>query len=338
MRYMSKNDFNIILAFFCFALGLMIFTFYTPNYYGSKKAIEINIKQGSTFNQVIDILYSKKIIHNKTYLRLAAMFYGAENKIKAGDYKIPNGLSYFGLIDYLIKSPYSNQTLVTIPEGIWLPDLAKIMQKKLHLDSTKFMSLCYDPSFIRKFGLDTDNLEGYLLPDTYYFLNNSTEENVITKLINEMKLLFTPKILNRCKELNMTEKEILTLASIIDGESNKISEFSRISSVYHNRLRIKMNLQADPTVQYLVRNERPKRILKKHLEIVSPFNTYLYNGLPPAPINNPGKDAIMAALYPEQNNYYYFVADGTGGHRFAKTLEEHNSNVVLYKKTLDLSN
>ena len=332
---MTKNDLNIILAFFCFSLGLLIFTFYTPNYYSSKKPVNINIRNGATFNEVIEQLYSKKIIHNKTYLRLAALIYGAEDKIKAGEYKIPNGLSYFGLIDYLTKSPLSNQILVTIPEGIWLPDLAKLFKNKLHLDSAKFMALCYDNSFIKKLGVDTDNLEGYLLPNTYYFYKNSTEENVIIKLTNEMKLLFTPEILKRCKELNMSEKEILILASIIDGESNKISEFNRISGVYHNRLKINMSLQADPTIQYLVRDQRPKRILNKFLEIVSPFNTYLYTGLPPAPINNPGKEAIMAALYPENHNYLYFVANGKGEHRFAKTLTEHNANVVLYKKAMD---
>jgi len=142
-----------------------------------------------------------------------------------------------------------------------------------------------------------------------------------------------PKVIERMKELHMNENQILTLASIIDGESNKVEEFKKISGVYHNRLRRGMLLQADPTIQYIVRHRRRKvnKIYYKDLTIDSPYNTYKYRGLPPSPINNPGKDAIMAALYPEKNNYLYFVADGSGGHVFSKTISQHLRNVQSYR-------
>lgn len=332
---MTKNDLSVITAFFFFSLGLILFTFYTPNYYSSKTPIQINIKKGATLNEVIDVLYKKKVIHNKTYVKIAAYFYGAENKIREGYYTIPNGMSYLDLIEYLSSSAGKNQKLITIPEGIWLPDLAKLLKNKLNIDSAKFVNLCNDKAFIRRLGFDTDNLEGYLLPETYYFFTNSSEKDIIAKLTNELKLFFTPKLLTRCKEINMTQREVLILASIVDGETNRLSEFPIVASVYLNRLKIGMALQADPTIQYLIRDSKPKRILRKHLEMVSPFNTYLYTGLPPAPINNPGKAAIKAVLYPSTTNYLYFVADGNGGHRFSRTLQEHNSNVYLYRQAMD---
>ena len=131
----------------------------------------------------------------------------------------------------------------------------------------------------------------------------------------------------------MDKHKILTMASIIDGESNMLSEFQRIAGVYYNRLKNGWRLQADPTVQYVVRQRRKKvnKIYYKDLEIDSRYNTYKYYGLPPSPINNPGKDAIMAALYPEKHNYYYFVADGNGGHVFSKTSREHQNNVNRYR-------
>ena len=197
---------------------------------------------------------------------------------------------------------------------------------------------CYlhpkDKEFIKELELGAKNLEGYLLPDTYYFYESSTSEEILTKLAVEMKKIFADlEIRKRMHELKMDKNEILTLASIIDGESNIVGEFSRISGVYHNRLNKRWKLQADPTVQYLVRQKRKKvnKIYYKDLEIDSKYNTYKYYGLPPSPINNPGRDAIMAALYPEEHNYFYFVADGTGGHLFARTSREHQNNVARYR-------
>ncbi len=177
-------------------------------------------------------------------------------------------------------------------------------------------------------------MEGYLLPDTYYFHEGSTEKEVLKKLVDAMLTLFNDnEIKARMKHLRKNMHQILTMASIIDGESNKISEFKRIAGVYYNRLKKGWKLQADPTVQYVVRQKRKKvnKIYYKDLEIDSKFNTYKYYGLPPAPINNPGKDAIMAALYPEEHEYFYFVADGSGGHAFSRNSREHQIQVNRYR-------
>jgi UPF0755 protein len=182
-------------------------------------------------------------------------------------------------------------------------------------------------------GIDAKSLEGYLLPADYEWYERSSAEEVLKSLCYSFKNFFTDSLVERTSEIGFTVHEVLTLASIIKGETDKVDEMPRISGVYHNRLRIGMKLQADPTVQYLLKNGW-RRLTYKDLEIDSPYNTYKYFGLPPGPINNPGRDAILAALYPEKNKYLYFVADGNGGHTFAETLAGHNKNVINYRKLI----
>lgn len=299
----------------------------------------LEVKKGQTLSQVIDTLYNKEIIPNKTNMKIAAIMYGAERKVKAGRYNIPNGLSYLQLVELLIEGSPDPEVLITIGEGIWQKDLAKLLKEKFGIDSSKVMELSKSKSFLNALGINADYLEGYLLPETYFFYAHSTAEEILRKLSNQMNRIFNDSnVVLRMKELKMNKHQILTLASIIDAESNLFSEFKIISGVYHNRLKKGMLLQADPTVQYLIRDRRKNKIYFKDLEINSKFNTYKYPGLPPAPINNPGRDAILAALYPEKHNYYYFVADGTGGHNFSANYIDHSKNVMRYREWRALQN
>lgn len=331
-KLLTRNDFLIVALFFIFVLTLLLFTFFSPNYYEQTGPVEIDIPLGATLTQVVDTLHNRKIIPSKFNAKIIAYLYGAEKKIRAGRYNIPNGLSYGKLIELLIEGSPIAQVLVTLPEGIWQNEVAQILQRNLNIDSSKVMELSKSKSFINYLNLGVNNLEGYLLPESYYFYSNSSAEEILKKLKEESDKFFTPTIEARMAELKMTKNQVLTLASIIDGESNLVSEFKTISSVYHNRLRKGMALQADPTVQYLIRDKRKNRVLKKDLMIKSKYNTYLHTGLPPGPINNPGKDAIMAALFPEKTDFLFFVATGNGGHRFAKTLNEHEQNVSAYRQ------
>jgi UPF0755 protein len=331
---LTNTELYVVFSLFGFIVGLLLFIFYTPNYFDSDRAIEFEIKQGASFTTVVDSLYSKGVIPSQNLMHIAAFLYSAETNVKAGKYNIPNGLSYFKLIELLLTGSKSNQIKVTIPEGIWQHNLAGLLAKELNLDSVKILYLSSDKGLLRTLGINANSIEGYLLPETFYFYDNIDEYDALKKLYVEMNRVFEiDSVKMKLKELNMTKHEILTMASIIDGESNIRSEFRKISGVYHNRLKKSMLLQADPTVQYLKRHsKRRNRIYYKDLEIDSPYNTYKYAGLPPGPINNPGKDAVLAALFPEEHNYYYFVADGTGGHVFAKTLKQHNRNVSEYRR------
>ena len=331
---LSRNEMYIVAAFFGFVLIVLVFTFYSPNSLPSNKPVEVELRRGDAVNQIIDSLYAKKIIPSKFNMKVAIILKGAEKKIKAGTYYIDKPMSYLELIDALSGDRFSMQKLVTIPEGIGQPELASLLQKELGIDSSEFIGLSGSKPFLRSIKIEADNLEGYLLPETYYFLASSGARGVIRKLSNQMNSFWTRKNKEQLKKLKLTEHQILTIASIIDGESNVFSEFATISGVYHNRLRKGMALQADPTVAYLIRYRKNKKITRKDLEIDSKYNTYKYPGLPPGPINNPGKQALMAALYPEKNNFLYFVANGNGTHSFASTYEQHAENVSKYRRWL----
>ncbi|MFZ1290607.1 MAG: endolytic transglycosylase MltG [Melioribacteraceae bacterium] len=330
----SKGKLNLFIAVLFFISGFYTFTFYNPNYNGTSKSIIFDIRHGSTFNSITDSLYGKKIIPNKFNFKLASYLFRAHKNIKAGRYEIPDGISYVELLNLLIEGRPKNQKLVTIQEGIWQENLAELLKKELGINNEKFLQLSLEEKFIKSLNLNVTSLEGYLLPETYYFYDGTTEEEILKKLNNEIKKLFDDKeVIDQMKILNMDQHQILTMASIIDGESNSIPEFKRIAGVYYNRLKNNWRLQADPTVQYVLRQRGAKinQILFKDLEIDSKFNTYIYYGLPPAPINNPGKEAIMAAIFPEEHNYFYFVADGNGGHVFSESAREHQRQVNRYR-------
>lgn len=331
---LSRNEFYVVAAFFAFVLILLIFTFYSPNSLPNDNPIEVELRNGDSVDQIVDSLYSKKVIASKLNMKIAIMLKGAEKRIKAGTYYIDKPMSYLELTDVLSGEEITMQKKVTIPEGIEQRELASLLQKELKIDSSEFIGISSSKTFLRSLNIEAENLEGYLLPETYYFYSSSGARGVIRKLNDQLNTIWTKKNIEQLKKLKMTKHQILTLASIIDGESNVFSEFATISGVYHNRLKKGMALQADPTVAYLIRNRRNKKITRKDLAIDSKYNTYKYPGLPPGPINNPGKQAINAALYPEKNKYLYFVANGNGTHSFAVSYDEHANNVSKYRRWL----
>ena len=171
------------------------------------------------------------------------------------------------------------------------------------------------------------------MPDTYVFAEGISEEQVMRFLIEQTLNIFkSDSVQKRMKELGLTRHQVLTLASIVEGEAMIDEERPLIASVYLNRLKIGMKLQADPTIQFLL-PDGPRRLTYKDLQIDSPYNTYKYKGLPPGPINSPGYAAIEAALNPDKTNYLYFVADVDGRHIFSRTLREHNREKTRIKKT-----
>ncbi|MDZ7722583.1 MAG: endolytic transglycosylase MltG [candidate division KSB1 bacterium] len=224
-------------------------------------------------------------------------------------------------LDALVRGPQSYFS-VTLPEGYAARRYAGIFQKKLGLDSLNFMQLISDTNFIQKLGWEDPSLEGYLYPETYHFTYGVTEKQVIRTLVQQFRSTVPDSFWVAAEEQGMTRRDAVTLASIIEGEAMLDREMPLIASVYHNRLERDMRLQADPTIQYII-PESPRRLLNRDLKIDSPYNTYLYAGLPPGPINNPAVNAIRAAVYPAETSFLYFVADGKGGHTFSRTLTQH---------------
>ncbi len=222
---------------------------------------------------------------------------------------------------------------MTIHGGSTIRYIAAKLKYDLFVDSASFVKETKDKSFIDSLGLHASTFEGYLLPDQYDLYERSSPSEIIGIFYNNFKKFMTDSLRRRAVSLGYSVHEILTLASIVEGETNKTDEMPVIASVYYNRLKKRMRLEADPTIQYLQPNGW-KRLLYKDLKIKSPYNTYIYSGLPPGPINNPGKKAILATLYPADTDYLYFVANGKGGHNFSKTYSQHLRNVNQYRRWL----
>ena len=183
---------------------------------------------------------------------------------------------------------------------------------------------------IQDFNITGKSLEGYLYPDTYYLYHDSSPGEIIEILLSEFWKQFDKNLIDRTNQLGFSVHQVVTLASIIEGEAMLSSERKTISSVYHNRLKINMKLQADPTIQYIIPGP-PKTLSIRDLRIKSEYNTYQNYGLPPGPINNPGIESIKAALYPEDTNFLFFVAQGDGSHAFTTNEKDHEEAKRIYK-------
>ncbi len=290
---------------------------------GPTHPVILTIPNGATFRQVADSLEHYHLLTNKQWFLLLGRITGKQGAIRAGRFAIPDSLSDWELLQYLVAARPA-QVKVTLNEGILAEQMASILHRKLGIDSSRFVNLVYDSSFSHQLAPETPNLEGYLLPETYFFEWKTPEEDIISYLVRQtLKIFEADSVKEQLKRLRMTRRQIIILASIIEGEAMVDSERVYISSVYHNRLRKGWRLQADPTIQFAIPGP-PRRLLKKDLDIDSPYNTYKYRGLPPGPINNPGKKSILAALFPKKTNYLYMVAVGDGSHKFTRTLREHN--------------
>ena len=305
---------GILLAFYS-----LILLWPQGNPYDS---VKVTIPKGASLKEVSTTLQDYNIIRNERSFLLAVKTLGYEKDMPAGRFKLVKASTNFDIIDQLVNGMQVNKR-VTILEGWTIDLIAEELHDKIGIDQNEFKSASTNELLFWKWGISEKTVEGYLFPNTYLFSEEEDIQDIIGRMINEYKQRITLEFRDRMQELGMDEKEIITLASIIEGEAIYDKERAIISGVYHNRLNIGMRLQADPTIQYII-NDSPRRLLNKDLKIKSPYNTYLNEGLPPGPINNPGIESIKAALYPAETDYIYFVARGDGYHTFSRTKEEHN--------------
>lgn len=289
----------------------------------------IIIEKGSTLSHIADQLLGDGIITNKNHLLWTAKMMGLENRLQAGKYSVAPYMSNFALIKQL-TSGSSVQIRVTIIEGITAQDIASLLSHELEIDSTKIMNIVNDSVQTKNMGINAPNLEGFLYPETYQFNWGLSEREVVGTLVEEFKKHVPDSVYTGMRSFGMNLHELVTLASLIEGEAVVDDERTLISAVFHNRLKKNMRLEADPTIQYII-PDGPRRLLIKDLELDSPYNTYKYKGLPPGPINNPGVKSLIAAAFPAPETYLYFVATGDGRHTFTRTLAEH----LEAKKILD---
>jgi UPF0755 protein len=279
------------------------------------------VKRGSGIGDVAIALENQNFITDGRIFRMAAKATGADKKLKAGEYQIKAGASMRDILDTLTSGKSVLYSL-TIPEGLTVEQIwSRIAVNEVLTGEMP----------------KTIPAEGALFADTQRFARGTTREEIVTKLRADQKKLVDEIWARRAADLPVKDvNEFVTLASIVEKETGQADERSRVASVFINRLNKGMRLQSDPTIIYGIFGGKGKpsdrAILKSDIEKPTPYNTYTIDGLPPTPIANPGRAALEAVANPSRTNDLYFVADGTGGHVFASTLDEHNENVARWRK------
>lgn len=292
--------------------------------------VTLNIKSGTSAWNISKELKNSDIISSASLFMLTALSSQKARHLQAGIYVFEGKLCPKEVIDII----FHGKTLmykVTIPEGSNIFDIGNILSAKGLINKDEFIRLANSKELLEFFNLDTPTMEGYLSPETYYLSPNMTPIEIMGVMINQFHHVYTPELAERAGDLGLSPKEVITLASIIEKEAVCPQEMPLISAVFHNRLKRGMRLQSDPTAIYGIEDFH-RKIAKKDLMRNSAYNTYRHSGLPPGPICNPGKRAIIAALYPAKKDYLYFVSKGDGHHHFSSTLAEHNRAINRTRK------
>lgn len=288
----------------------------------------ILVERGQTLTQVSRELKRVGLLRGTTGFQILARLMHLDRSIKAGQYSFPLGTSVPQLLRAFDRGMYG-LSLVTIPEGLTLTEVSLLLSNHLGVPAAAFDSVGRDTSFMDSLGVDAPSLEGYLAPDSYDFLPGTEPEVAFRTMAARQREVFGQAAAGRDSlPREMSYHEVLTLASIVESEAQMDDERPKIAAVYMNRLELGMRLQADPTVAYSMGRRPGSRVFLSHLTNNSPFNTYMYEGLPPGPICNPGRASIAAVLDPDPDtDELFFVANGRGRHIFARTYREHLANI-----------
>ena len=296
------------------------------------EAVLFTVAPGATFVQITDTLVKRGLIRRPLLFRVYGRLRRDERNVRSGTYSLAAGSGWNTLLDALVEGRV-RMVSVTIPEGFTLPQIASRIAVITDLAADTVESRLGEDSAHVQWSIPGPGLEGYLFPDTYLFASGVPLGTVVEAMNARYRRYWTPERRARAVELGLSEREVVTLASIIQAEVRVAEEMPTISAVYHNRLRIGMPLQADPTVLYALGGHRP-RLLFAAIDSVAghPYNTYTQSGLPPGPIGAPGAAALDAALHAAEVDYLYFVANPDGSHTFSRTLAEHNRATVRARR------
>lgn len=308
--------------FFIFSLILLItILFITAIYFpldeNSTAQKVVNIPSGINAKEIVDLLEKNEIIRKNNYtIRNLIKLLKLEDQLKYGEYYLSPSMNMLQILDKLVKGEVITYK-ITIPEGYTYNQIAELLDKKEVAEEEAFLKLVKGSE---------KTSEGYLFPDTYEVPKKYGAEKIVKVMLSNFnQVAIENKFTDRAEEIGFSLDKVIILASIIEKEAKFNDEKNKVSSVFHNRLEIGMKLQSCATIQYIL--GKPKeRLDENDLKIDSPYNTYLYAGLPPGPICNPGLDSIMAALEPEEGDYLFFVLGEDGRHIFSRTYQEHLMN------------
>ena len=317
--------FTVMLSSFSFYIYQLI---YTPNVLvDQEEEVIFTIPKGEvSFKELQNRLYDEGIVRNVMAFSLVAKVMSYDENIKPGHYTLSPDMTNVDLVKFLrIGNPPVRVSFVTARR---ISDLADHFEKYLLMDSASFMQYAYSPEAHERYGLDSLNIISLFLPDTHEFFYRVTPERLFDKMFEAYQSFWTEERIQKASNIGLTPQEVSVMASIVRGETAKMDEAARVAGVYMNRLTIGMRLQADPTLIFAQEDFSIRRVKKGDREVDSPFNTYLYAGLPPGPINMPTQAYVDAVLNVEDHNYLYFCADAefNGYHVFARNYDDHLRN------------
>lgn len=323
----------LLLAFF--AGGTAYYFIYWPNTQVEDKGI-IYIQEGDSWDTVLTILQSKGYIENVYTLRKVAGWKKYPGAIKSGRYRIQNGMSNNALIN-LLRSGNQEAVNFTFHNIRTFQQLASLLSRQLEMDSLAFLQAVRNPEISRQLGFTPENFAVMFIPNTYQVYWNTTPEDFIYKMAREYKKFWNTARREKAAQTGLSPEEVIILASIVEEETVKPEEYSIIAGVYMNRLKKDIPLAACPTLKYAWGDFTLQRILTKHTEIDSPYNTYKYPGLPPGPVRMPSIQVIEAVLNYQKHDYLFFCAksDFSGEHHFSRTLRQHNEYARQYHQALN---
>jgi UPF0755 protein len=299
---------------------------------GGSPPVLLDFEKGRSARSVVDGLRRSGLVRSALPLRLACRLFYPEEQFKAGEYAFTPPLKPKDIMFQVFRGRIHLQPL-TIPEGLTGREIGELLRPGDEEGQAAFRRALLDVGLIADWDSRAKDLEGYLFPDTYLLPRKTTEAELAAVMVAEFREVFDEGRRLRAAELGMSVREVVTLASLIEEETALPEERPLVSAVFHNRLRIGMKLDCDPTIIYALKleNKYSGHLLLRDLKFPSPYNTYLHPGLPPGPISNPGRPAIDAALNPAAEKYLYFVLQGDGSHRFSRTLGEHLDAVRDYR-------
>ncbi len=322
---------------------------------GNGEVVSITIPSGASFPQIAQLLAEHKLIRKPTWFQYYGMSEGATTKVRSGKYQIPNNMSASQVLEILLKGVPEKTLKVTIPEGLHMLEVFAILENEGVASANELERLARSPEFLREYGIGAPTLDGYMFPDTYQFRQNDSPKRVLNKLIVRHRTVWDEVMKKNKKNANKVmsklkwnERELLTLASIVEKEAVVASERPTIAQVFINRLVspsfVPHRLDTDPTIRYgctipekksaaCKKWDPSKRLRTAQLrDKDNPYNTYQHEGLPPGPICNPGRAAMAATMNPDGTGYFYFVSRNNGTHIFSKTFAEHDRNVTKFQR------
>jgi UPF0755 protein len=282
--------------------------------------VRITIPRGAGLAAVAESLHTHDLVTSAGIFRFYATLSGQERSIQAGTYDVPTGAPVRDVLAVLVHGRPVDRQFV-LPEGLMLSEVAVAVESQLGVSADAILTAARDPALIAQLGVPAATLEGYLFPNTYRVPTDVDAGVLVRRMVAEFEDRWQPAWDARADSLGLSRHEVVTLASIIEGEVRHDPDRRFVSSVYHNRLRRGMRLQADPTVIYAL--GRRRRLYEKDYQTPSLYNTYLIDGLPPGPIGQPSEESLEAALYPAATDFLYIVARPDGHHVFSRTLAEH---------------